>query len=57
MPRDQYHGMGGSYTVDPDAQERVLVHRTVMPGEDELPAAAVASEEAAPAPGRKSKEK
>ena len=33
MPRDQYHGQGGSYVVNPETQERELVERTLSPEE------------------------
>lgn len=31
---DPFRGQGGSYVVDPDTQERVLVERTVDPETD-----------------------
>lgn len=38
---DQYHGQGGSYLLDPDTGERVLLERTEAPAPEIVPPAAI----------------
>lgn len=44
---DQYHGQGGSYLLDPDTGERVLLERTEAPAPEIVPPAVT---EAVPMP-------
>lgn len=54
---DQYHGQGGSYLLDPETGERLLLERTEAPAPEIVPSAvdeAVSAPPPEPAPSQSS---